>query len=433
MSIASVSEKLPRVLGILIARNEWPLLGISITHALVNHVDELIVVDHASTDETQAGLAALQTRWGNKIQVLHMCEGTFHHEETNLMLKAMYQDRDFDWVYPIDADEFLITRNNISLKQILAEVTGEFLAARFQLHNFVVPHDFDETDFSRYREINQKALVNPQFELTHENIYATIMNGNLNFFDVPFDSKVMSRPSNNLWAAAGSHSHLGIDHDKEYEFSDDALFVAHLPFLTRERLMLRVAQGRDVARSGYSRDYAWQSQVVYQMDIEGRLDEYWKRNSIPIAASDAGLNTPKTVTDNRLAPLLELAIAELLPTLDAIQKPDSNGQPQCESSVTISQGINAIRVMALLKQTGTDNVNKHLSQSLNEVNALTNQANDLRSEGAKAVAENTFLLSENCRLRQELSIILDSSSWRWTRSLRYIHHLGKAAMKFFSR
>lgn len=427
------SDSLPRVLGVLIARNEWPLLGISITHALVNHVDELIVVDHSSTDETQSGLAALQKRWGNKIQVLHLCEGTFHHEETNLMLKTLYENRNFDWVYPIDADEFLITPNNISLKQLLAQVPEYNKVARYELHNFVAPSDFVENDFQRYGELHEKALVLPDFQLTHETIFETVVNGNLNFYDVPFASKVMFRLPQDSWAIGGSHSILGVERESEFKFSEDETFVAHLPFLTRNRLMLRVTQGQDLAKSGYSRDHGWQSQVVNQMAIEGKLDEYWKRNSLSVEPSKIEAPTPRTVTDTRLAPLLELAIAELLPTLDAIEKPDSNGQPKCEPAFTLSQGVQAIRIMALHKQQGINLSNSQFTEALSHISELNGYIQDLQGEIQNMQVEiqnmQDDLQVQEAQKAAQREEIFNSISWRATSGLRLIHRLVKARTK----
>ena len=283
----------PRVLGVLIARNEWPLLGICITHALTNHVDEIIVVDHTSTDQTQAGLAELQIRWGNRIQVLHLFEGTFHHEETNLMLKTIYQDRNFDWVYPIDADEFLITPNNLPLKQLLTEVPDSYEAVRYEIHNFVAPTDFVENDFQRYGEIREKAVVNTNFQITHGDFVESIVQGGLNFFEVPFDSKVMFRLPQQSWAGGGSHSLLGVGPELEFKIPEENTFVAHLPFLTLERLIRRAERGETLVKTGYSRDHGWQSQAVYQMQKDGKLDEYWEQNSISTTSSDSVLSYPK--------------------------------------------------------------------------------------------------------------------------------------------
>jgi len=402
MVSSTTSDSLPRVLGVLIARNEWPLLGISITHALVNHVDELIVVDHDSTDETQAGLTALQKRWGNKIQVLHMCEGTFHHEETNLMLKTMYEDREFDWVYPIDADEFLITPNNVSLKQLLAQVPDSNKVVRYELHNFVAPIDFVENDFQRYSELREKAVVIPDFQLTHETIFETVLSGDLNFFDVPFDSKVIFRLPQGSWAIGGSHFMLGVDRESEFKFPEEETFVAHLPFLTRERLVRRAEHGRTLITTGYSRDHGWQSQVVDQMKLEGRLNEYWQTISISSKSTFSESKSPKTTTEDRLAPVLQAAITELLPSLEAIDATGFNALSKCEPAVTVSQGIQAIRNMALHKQRGIDSAHTHI-HDLNQ--HIQNLNLEIQRLGAQ---------------REEIH---NSISWRVTGLLRIGHKL----------
>ena len=399
----SAGTSLPRVLGVLIARNEWPLLGLSITHALVNHVDEMIVVDHASTDQTQAGLAALQKRWGKKIQVLHMCEGVFHHEETNLLLKTMYEKRNFDWVYPIDADEFLITQENLSLKQILLQVPANYEVVRYQLHNFVAPANFVENDFQRYEELCEKAVVTPNFVMTHEDFVDSIVQGGLNFFEVPFPSKIIFRLPLDLWPESGSHAIIGMDENKEFKINEELTFVAHLPFLTRERLIRRAERGKTLVNSGYPRNRGWQSQVVNYMQAQGRLDEYWKRNSIPIDTSNAELSLPKTIKDDRLAPVLSAAVAEFLPTLEILDSYNLNQEMNCKSEVTITQSIEALRKMSLHKQSKLSNVQTHIHNLDNRILALQAE-------------------------REEL---FNSLSWRLTRFLRIGH--GKLRKVSFRR
>ena len=48
----------PRILGYVMSRDEWPTARPAVTHALSNHVDHVLVLDHASSDETQARLEA---------------------------------------------------------------------------------------------------------------------------------------------------------------------------------------------------------------------------------------------------------------------------------------------------------------------------------------------------------------------------------------
>jgi hypothetical protein len=280
----------------------------------------------------------------------------------------------------------------LSLKQILAQVPNIYEAVRYELHNLIAPTDFVEHDFDRYSELCEKAVVNPDFKLTHGDFVESIIQGELNFFDVPFDSKVIFRLPQNSWAAAGSHSLLKINSDREYKLSEETTFVAHIPFLTRERLVRRAERGRTLVSSGYPRDHGWQSQVVYQMQIGGRLDDYWKKNSIPNTSSNSVFSPPKTITDNRLAPVLEAAISELLPSLNDMEDVFAIQQSAREPSVTLSEGVHAVHAMAQYKQEGIDAAFTHIENLQFEIDQLTAQR----------------------------EAFLNSISWRVTRSLRLI-------------
>ena len=50
----------PRILGVVMARDEWPMVALAITHALSGHVEHVAVLDHASTDASRTGLERLQ-------------------------------------------------------------------------------------------------------------------------------------------------------------------------------------------------------------------------------------------------------------------------------------------------------------------------------------------------------------------------------------
>lgn len=399
MPNTGIVSKRPRVLGVLIARDEWPLLGLSITHALTNHVDEILVVDHASQDGTQAGLSALKSQFGERLQVIHMCEGTLHHEETNLTLKTIYQDRGFDWVYPIDADEFLITENNASLSELLAAVKSEYQVVRYELHNFVTPSDFVEEDFTRYGEITEKAIVESTIKLTHEDIVETIVHGSLNFFQVPFPSKVIFRLPHDFWAASGSHGMVNAKADEEFKFPEENTFVAHLPFLTESRLIRRAARGADLVRDGYPRNHGWQSQVVNQVLTLGRLHEYWSSNSISGHNPTNQFQGPNTQTDLRLRPVLEKAANELQSILGNIRSVDAEIEITCDPVVSLTQAIHAVRA-------GIQFTKQAAAASENHLNGVI----------ANLEAENARLLAYESELK-------NSISWRITALLRVTHRI----------
>lgn len=206
---------------------------------------------------------------------------------------------------------------------------------------------------------------------------------------------------------------LGVERESEFKFSEEETFVAHLPFLTRERLALRVAQGKDLAKSGYSRDHGWQSQVVNQMAIEGRLDEYWQHNSISIDVSHSEKRSPKTIRDERLSPVLQGAVVEFTATIDSIDLSSSRYQSQCGPTITLSQGINSARAIALYKQKGIDQANSQVVEAHVHISNLNNHIQNLQTQLQEQAAQNSAQREE----------MLNSISWRATRFIRSGHRL----------
>ena len=70
----------PKVVGLIQARNEWPLLAISISHALLNHVDVVYLLKHNCTDGSDEGINRLQSLWKGRLRVLEFNDDQFLQE-----------------------------------------------------------------------------------------------------------------------------------------------------------------------------------------------------------------------------------------------------------------------------------------------------------------------------------------------------------------
>ena len=342
------SKPIPvKILGVLITRNQWPLVGLCITHVLTNHVDHLIVVDHASTDQTKSGLRELQNHWGSRLEVLHMSDGIFFHEEVNIVLKSFYEERDFDWVYLVDSDEILITKNEAPLRELLSEVPEEIDLIRYNVVNFVAPVDFDEDRLDRYSELNQRSVCDLNLVWDKSNPFEANVSGQVNFFQVPFSSKVIFRLPTNAWPTAGAHSLTGLVDVWEKEVSEDDLFAAHLPFLTRERLQRRAEHGRDLVTAGYWRRFGWQSQVVHEFSLQNQLDAYWNQVSIPAIGVSKFF---QTIADPRLSRILSSAVVDFEPFFNVISKDQDNREILDVSALNVKHAVTSIRTVSKFQQ-----------------------------------------------------------------------------------
>jgi hypothetical protein len=104
-------------------RDEWPLVALSASHALLVHVDELYILDHCSSDGTSYGLQKLQELWPGRLHVLTSEVDDFWQEACTSVLIEVSQASASDWLYLLDADEFLHVDDRASdLRRALADI-----------------------------------------------------------------------------------------------------------------------------------------------------------------------------------------------------------------------------------------------------------------------------------------------------------------------
>jgi hypothetical protein len=345
MSMSSLSL----IHGVVMARDEWPLLELAITHALLQHVDRVWVLDHASTDGTAAGLRRLCDLWGNRITVVRL-ETTPYLQEaaTSLLLEVVNPGPD-DWVYVFDADEFAITPAATSLRDILNRATPEHGVVRYQVDNWVASQGFDDTDFEQYPGLIYRAVPNLFLELGPEVTSDEIQHGTISFFDVPFASKVIVRGGSSGWLAAGSHALKPCSMVREMALSPDQFRVAHFPLLSRKRLALKVRQGRDLIAQGFHRLHGWQSQMLARFDTSGLLDDFWSRHSVGHADDLDHGGSPLVVRDDTFSQ----AIGPTLALLRRNQRPAEWVFPRADADTTLllSAALRAMQKLQALAET----------------------------------------------------------------------------------
>jgi len=115
-----------RTVGLVQASNEWPLLALSISHALMYHVDEVYLLNHSSTDGTYEGTKRLQQLWPGRLHVVEYHDNHFWQEACLSALIEVSQRSSPEWIYVFDADEFMIVQRGRSLREILTLTTRSF-------------------------------------------------------------------------------------------------------------------------------------------------------------------------------------------------------------------------------------------------------------------------------------------------------------------
>ena len=234
-----------KIHGVVVARNEWPLLGLSISHALFYHVDKVFVIDHSSTDDTRNGLAELQKVWPDRIEVFRYEDTLFDQEAlTNILLHISNQESP-DWNIIFDADEFLVSPTKKNLKEHLSSLGDKWNSIAVQLENYIVPLGFVDTRLDDYKLIDHYVTsvnhVGDRDEF-HEQVKRN--EKLLHEFRVP--SKVLVKNNSGDFVDAGQHQ-LKYGDGKFWELWDTTVaatnmedwLICHLPYTSLKRFKAR--------------------------------------------------------------------------------------------------------------------------------------------------------------------------------------------------
>ena len=272
-------NKVPRILGYIMARNEWPILGAAIIHALSIGVDRVVVLDHASDDSSSSNLKVIQEAFPDRLVILRLNSESYFQEAATSVVGELVQAHEYDWLYIFDADEFLLVNEEIQLKEVLRNIPAHIEVIRYQNDQWIAPYDLNESDVDSYFAICNRAIPNLFINLPGEVIAEEIEDGNMNYFDVPFPTKVMVRGHLSHTIAAGSHFSRTTSSNKEMEIDPGVFRLAHLPFRSYRGLERKAEQGRALEKSGFPFGHGWQSQLLYKLQEKGMLEEFWRQHS----------------------------------------------------------------------------------------------------------------------------------------------------------
>ena len=292
-----------KILGYVKSRNEWPMLGLVVVNAM-KLVDHVLVVDHASSDMTPAGLERLKQSWGDRITVIRLSDPAFFEEATSrVVMKACDVDR-YDWVICFDSDEFLLAAPDFSLSRYLANVSSVVDAVRYEVHNWLSPTDINIQRLGDYTKSFQRALCSSSVG-KEVDLVESVRTGQLNFFDLPFDSKLIARGKFAAQLTAGSHVLRCSRKVVETELPAVNMRCGHLPFYSKERLSVKARYGEYLVKSGHPAWFGWQSQVIYLIEKEGNFDDFWVAHSVHAQPRDSLFKHAHCCPDQALGQAIE--------------------------------------------------------------------------------------------------------------------------------
>lgn len=129
-----------RLVGVSMIRNEADIVEAFIRTNL-GLLDALYVIAHRCEDGTAEILTALY-REGLQIRIMNLDEQAFRQEHfTNISVRAAFRDEKADFVFPLDADEFLRAPSRAVLEAALAELPEQTLGAVPWINYIPTPQD----------------------------------------------------------------------------------------------------------------------------------------------------------------------------------------------------------------------------------------------------------------------------------------------------
>ena len=386
------------IIGLTMARDEWPLLSLAIQHAFRIGVDHIAVVDHKSNDQTRSGLASLQTIYGENLSIFRLETEEYLQQATILSLAKMVGAGSYLWAYVFDADEFLLLQEGQTLHSLLARVPDRFGAVRYELDQWVSPHDLDDSEAAGFFNITQKALtINPS--VSGSILYEQLVNGYINFFDLPFPSKLIVRGTYADRLTPGSH-HLDFEggHHIEYSLPKHELRCGHLPMPSFSRLLRRVDHGKRLRDQGFDVGFGWQNQALATLADEEKLELFWTAHSAGSPKQKSSFFPQvRTVTDRALQHVFSNINATFnLNLRSSAPKEDLDWEmPSLERIVNFEEQILVSRLETRTKLDEVWTTNNQLHQQLEEIWTTNDQLHQ----------QNSQLQQQNSQLHQKLEEI----------------------------
>jgi glycosyltransferase involved in cell wall biosynthesis len=237
------------IYALLIVKNEWPILGLSISHALLNYAEKVIVIDTGSTDATLAGLESLEQIWPGRIIVYKHSPSKFDQASLLNILLVIAEELGSTWNVILDADEFLYTSDYSIFKQALATTGADYLGYSIPVKNFAVSENFHEYELASYLSIQAKLVQRNAASMPWIELVKACANRNALPQTVATPDKLILKTSHNTFGTQGNHQ-LVFGDGKNWEKWDSKVAsgtrfsgeIFHLPYTSQRRFGNRTAR-----------------------------------------------------------------------------------------------------------------------------------------------------------------------------------------------
>jgi len=229
-----------------IVKDEWPLLALSVSHALFHYAEKVIIIDTGSHDGTFQGIKILQSIWGDRIE-LYRCNQEIYDQTplTNLLLE-LSKNSQCEWTMVLDADEFFIHDNYVDFLSKLSQTEENWLAYAIDVINFIVNEGHNELELKAYGEISYRVVGQSKVTCTDTEYIEKVLSGVYPLQLRITPQKILARNSNHIFLSQGNHQVVFGDGVWWEKFDSKVASAAnlggkiyHLPYTSERRIRNR--------------------------------------------------------------------------------------------------------------------------------------------------------------------------------------------------
>ena len=298
-----------KVNAVYVVKNEWPLLAVSISHALTHYAEKVLIIDTGSRDGIFEGIQAMQKLWVGRIELFRCNQEIFDQTPLTNMLIEMSSEDQADWTMVLDADEFFVHDNYSEFLAKLSNTEEKWSSYSIPVENYIVEESHSDLILESFNDIQHRVVGESIYASTAQLYAARVSSGEipLQYRNTPH--KLLIRNSSNRFISQGNHQVVFGDGIwwKKYDSSiSSGNFlggkICHLPYTSENRLL---------ARKG--RDFFDQQETTFRLSVDEfkKASPSFLRNKAVLTPENrekwlqSGVVVPNNLLSSSLKPMLQ--------------------------------------------------------------------------------------------------------------------------------
>lgn len=280
-------EKKLKITMTLLVRNEEDIIRENIIYHSSQGVDNFIVMDNLSTDNT--GKIIKELSRNIDVEYIYQFNDDYSQSEwVTEMARRAYSKDNADWVINSDADEFWVSKYG-TLREFITRHSESYGILKLKRHNAVLKIKKDKNC-----TIDAHPIISSVFE-----------SNSFNNIGLPLPGKCMHRATGSAWIAQGNHDVEGVA--GSILDVDDEAYILHYPYREyekyKEKILLGGAAYNRNKRISQTIGSTWRAH--YNVLQTSSLDEFWNGMRHPSNELLIGLYEGRFFENNNVKSFLQ--------------------------------------------------------------------------------------------------------------------------------